>query len=86
MFKGTVSRDGSQDEPMEQKLRPKLMFGNPFFRLKLSIELRTHRCKTGTWDLVDFATTIKLFFVAYSCTILRAANVCRLIFTRTATT
>jgi hypothetical protein len=26
-----VSRDRGQDEPMEQKFRPKLMFVNPFF-------------------------------------------------------
>jgi hypothetical protein len=32
-FKGTVSRDSGQDEPMEQ-FRPKLMFANPFFSFK----------------------------------------------------
>jgi hypothetical protein len=33
-FKGTVSRDGGRDEPMEQQFRPRLMFVNPFFRLQ----------------------------------------------------
>jgi hypothetical protein len=27
---GAVSQDGIQDEPMEKKFRPKLMFVNPF--------------------------------------------------------
>jgi hypothetical protein len=33
-LKGTVPRNGGRNEPMEQQVRPKIMFANPFFRLK----------------------------------------------------
>jgi hypothetical protein len=53
------------------------------------MEKRTHRCKNGIIRSGEFATTripILIFFVAYRGCSLRAVNVCRLVFMRTALT
>jgi hypothetical protein len=58
-FKGTVSRDGGRDEPMEQ-FSPKLRFANPPFlnygpQSSASIDI-----KSGFKDPADFAITRSL--------------------------